>query len=145
MEATQVSINRWLDKNDVIIYIIEYCICVSLFTQSWPILCDPMDYSPPGSSVYGIFPSKNTGVGCRFLLQQIFLAQGSNLYLLHWQADSLPLRNLGSTIIEYYSVIKKEWNSVICSKIDRPREYYAHEINQTEKDKYRVKSFISKI
>ena len=24
-------------------------------------LCDPMDYSPPGSSVYGIFPGKNTG------------------------------------------------------------------------------------
>ena len=26
-----------------------------------------------------------------FLLQGIFLTQGSNLYLLHWQADSLPL------------------------------------------------------
>ena len=38
-------------------------------------------------------PGKNTGVGCRFLLQRIFLTQGSNpplLLLLHWQADSLP-------------------------------------------------------
>ena len=37
------------------------------------------------------FPSKNTGVGCHFLLR-IFPTQGSNphfLRLLHWQADSL--------------------------------------------------------
>ena len=36
---------------------------------------------------------KNTGVGCHFLLQGIFLTQGSNLsllHLLHWQAGSLP-------------------------------------------------------
>ena len=37
------------------------------------------------------FPGKNTGVGCLFLLQVIFLAQKSNLCLLHWQASSLPL------------------------------------------------------
>ena len=28
-----------------------------------------MDCSPPGSSVHGIFPDKNTGVSCHFLLQ----------------------------------------------------------------------------
>ena len=32
-------------------------------------------------------PGKNTGVGCHVLLQKIFLAQGSNLHLLHWQAE----------------------------------------------------------
>ena len=39
-------------------------------------------------------PGKNTGVGCYALLQGIFLIQGSNpdlLYILHWQAVSLPL------------------------------------------------------
>ena len=36
-------------------------------------------------------PGKNTGVGCYFLLQGIFPTQGSNLHLLHQQADSLPL------------------------------------------------------
>ena len=41
-------------------------------------LCDPMDCSLPGSSVYGDSPSKNTGVGCHALLQGIFLTQGSN-------------------------------------------------------------------
>ena len=42
----------------------------------------------------GLFPSKNTGVGCHFLLQGIFLTQGLNLrllYLLQLWADSLPL------------------------------------------------------
>ena len=37
------------------------------------------------------FLGKNTAVGCHFLHQGIFLTQGSNLCLLHWQADSLPL------------------------------------------------------
>ena len=37
------------------------------------------------------FPGKSTGVGCHFLLQGIFLTQGLNPHLLHWQVDSLPL------------------------------------------------------
>ena len=36
------------------------------------------------------FPGKNTGVGCHFLPQGIFLTQGENPCLLHWQEDSLP-------------------------------------------------------
>ena len=43
-------------------------------------------------------PGKNTGVGCHFLPQRIFPTQGSNLPLLHWQADSLSLHHLGSPI-----------------------------------------------
>ena len=53
-----------------------------------------MDCSPPGSSVYGDSPDKNTGVGCHALLQGIFPTQGSKqhlLHLLHWQAGSLRL------------------------------------------------------
>ena len=45
------------------------------------------------------FPGKNTGLGCYFLLQGIFLDQGLNLYLLHWQADSLPLSHQGSPML----------------------------------------------
>ena len=37
------------------------------------------------------FPGKNTGVGYPFLLQGIFHTQQSNLSLLHWQVDFLPL------------------------------------------------------
>ena len=46
-------------------------------------------------------PGKNARVGCLFLLQRIFLTQGSNprlLCLLHWQTDSLPRSHLGSPI-----------------------------------------------
>ena len=40
------------------------------------------------------FLGKNTRVGCHVLLQGIFLTQGSNLYLPHWHAASLPLSHL---------------------------------------------------
>ena len=33
----------------------------SASTQSWPTLCDPMDCSPPGSSVYGILQARMLG------------------------------------------------------------------------------------
>ena len=39
-------------------------------------LCDPMNCSPPGSSVHGDSPDKNTRVGSHFLLQGIFPTQG---------------------------------------------------------------------
>ena len=39
-----------------------------LVTQSCPVLCDPKDCSPPGSSVHGDSPGKNTGVGIHALL-----------------------------------------------------------------------------
>ena len=38
-----------------------------LVTQSYLTRWDPMDCSPPGSSVHGDFPGKNTGVGCHAL------------------------------------------------------------------------------
>ena len=49
--------------------------------QSCPTLCHPMDGSPPGYSINGIFPGKNTGVGCHFLLSKIasFQQQQENL------------------------------------------------------------------
>ena len=68
-----------------------------LVTQSCPPICNPMDRSTrllcPWDS-----PGKNTGVGCHGLLQGIFPTQGSNLDLLHCQAESLPLSHLGSPI-----------------------------------------------
>ena len=61
------------------------CVCAQSCLTPW----DPVDCSMPGSSAYGNFPGKNTEDGCHSLLQGIFLAQGSNPCLLHWQADSL--------------------------------------------------------
>ena len=45
----------------------SYALC--LVAQLWPTLCNPVDCSPPGSSVHGDSPGKNTGVGCYALLQ----------------------------------------------------------------------------
>ena len=59
-------------------------------------LCDSMDCSPPGSSVHGIFPGKNTGVGCHFLLQGVFPTQGLNLGLLHCRWILYCLSHQGS-------------------------------------------------
>ena len=59
-------------------------VCVgSQSLQSCPTFCNPMDCSPPGSSVHGDSPHKNTGVGCHALLQGIFPTQGSNPGLPH--------------------------------------------------------------
>ena len=54
-----------------------------LVAQSCPTLCHPMDYSPPGSSVRGIFQARILEWVGHFLLQGIFLTQGWNPWLLH--------------------------------------------------------------
>ena len=59
-------------------------------------LCDPMDCSPPGSSVHGILQSR--------ILEWVAMpfSRGSSspmvgtCCLLQWQADSLPLSHMGS-------------------------------------------------
>ena len=72
--------------------------CVQLFVTLWTVAHQalwPLN-----------FPGKNTGVGCHFLLQGIFLTQGLNpslLHVLHLQADSLPLEPPGQPI--YFLVV----------------------------------------
>ena len=74
-----------------------WCLCAQ-----WCLtVCYSLDYSPPDSSVHGVFPGKNTGAGCRFLFQGIFLTQGSNPYLLcllHCRWILYPLSDQGSSI-----------------------------------------------
>ena len=77
--------------------------------QLCPSLCNPMDHSLPGSPVHGYSPSKNTGVGCYFLLQGIFPTQGLNPHLssfLQWQTSSSSLAQHGKprTIVQFSSV-----------------------------------------
>ena len=48
---------------------VRACVCVPTHAQSCQSPCDPIDCSPAGSSARGIF-SKNTGMGCHFLLQE---------------------------------------------------------------------------
>ena len=69
---------------------------VFMHAKSSPTLLRPYGLYPTRLLCPWDFPGKNTGVGCHFLLQGIFLTQGSNLRLLHWQAASLPLSHQGS-------------------------------------------------
>ena len=55
------------------------CLTVILLSFSLSVICDSwnlVDCSPQGFSVPGTFPGKNTGVGCHFHLQGIFLTPG---------------------------------------------------------------------
>ena len=70
--------------------VVQLLRCVRLF-------CNSMDDSPPGSFVPEIFAGKDTG-SCHFFLQGIFLTQGLNPGLLHWQTDSSPLNHQGSPL-----------------------------------------------
>ena len=96
---------------------LSWCSCVWLFATSWTeahqLLC------PLG------FPGKSTGLGCHFLLQEIFPTQGSNpcfLCLLHWQAGSLPLEALStsgkftSNILQFYS--KRKYQQAVLKKFE---------------------------
>ena len=74
-----------------------------LVAQSCPTLCDPMDCSPPGSSVQEIFQARITGVGCHFLLQGIFPTQGSQMGLLHYRQIHYQLSYKGSLEHEFKS------------------------------------------
>ena len=69
--------------------------------QSCPTLCDPMDYSPPGSSVHGILQAR--------ILEWVAMVHGSGdlpgpgtePVSPALQVDSLPLRHQGSPSCYY--------------------------------------------
>ena len=87
-----------------------------LVTQSCPTLCDPMDYSPPGSSVHEIFPGKDTEMGCHFFLQGIFPTQGLNQGLLHCRQILYRLSYKGSLFgilltVKLYTLSHKMYKS----------------------------------
>ena len=82
-------------KRLIVSYIFPPC-AACLVIQSCLTLCKPMDCSPPGSSVHRDCPGKNTGVGCRALLQEIFAIQGFILDLLHCRWILYHLSHQGS-------------------------------------------------
>ena len=68
----------------------QVCVSSAVSDSLWPHGLQPARVFCPWN-----FPGKNTGMGCHFLLQGIFLTQGSNLHLLHWQVGSLPAKPPG--------------------------------------------------
>ena len=76
----------------------QLCAVLSLVAQSCLTLWEPMDCSPPASSVHRDSPGKNTGVSCHSLLQGIFSTQGLNLGLLYCRWILYRLSYKGSPI-----------------------------------------------
>ena len=99
---------------------LSHCNHVRLFAILWTVACQaPLSMG---------FSSKNTSVGCHFLLQGIFPTQGSNpclLCLLHWQMDSLPLAPLGKPL---YKCESKSAQS--CLTLCDPTDHIVHGILQ---------------
>ena len=86
--------------------VVQCLIGISLCIQFHLTLCSPVDCSPPGSSVQGIFQAK--------ILESFAFPTLGNLpdqgldvgflRLLNWQADSLPLVPPGSPF-DWYNYI----------------------------------------
>ena len=87
----------------IYIYIYFFFVVVAVVVlQSFShvqLFCNPMDYSPPGSSVHDVFQAR--------ILEWVPISSSRgysqprdliNPHLLHWQADSLPLSHQGSPL-----------------------------------------------
>jgi len=65
-------------------------------TQSYPTLCDPMDYNPPGSSAHGIFQARK--------LEQVAIRFQGNF----WLRDQTQVSyTAGKFFIEDKQIFKK--------------------------------------
>ena len=74
-------------------------LCCAKSSQSCPSLCDPMDGSPPGSSVHGILRARILGGGVAISPPGYLPHPGLEPEsLLHWLVGSLPLAPSGKPI-----------------------------------------------
>ena len=80
------------------------CPCVCVLSESCPTLCDPVDCSPPGSSVHGTFPARVLQWGAVSFRGS---SQPRDLTpcLLHWQVGFLPLCHLGSPLYAHSEIL----------------------------------------
>ena len=89
---------HWWQPTLVIFHVVLCWVAQSCLT-----LFDPMDGSPPGSSVHGDSPGKNTGVGCHALLQGNLPNPGTEPRSPTLQADSLPSELPGKSSKRVYN------------------------------------------
>ena len=82
------SIGIWIEKLLQTKSVSLFPCCCCLVSKLRPTLFRPQGLQPTRILCLQEF--------CHFLLQNIFLTQGSNLHLLLWQVHSLPLSHLGS-------------------------------------------------
>ena len=87
---SQRTRHEWSDLAHTHLVFYSHTMCVpsrlAMSNSLWPIGLQPARLLCPCN-----FLGKNTGMGCHFLLQGVFLTQGANphlLCLLHWQVGT---------------------------------------------------------
>ena len=105
---------------------IGYC-CCCLATQSCPTLCDPMDYSPPGSSVHRISQART--------LEWVAISFSSQLAILQYKSSKKKLHIYIYDVIILTAIILrkllKTWGAV--KMIAMPGNPWGHkELNMSE-------------
>ena len=96
----QLSLRGFFRLADICIlavYIWPFLFLKVKVPQSFLTLCDPLGYSPPGSSPWGFSRVKNTEVGCHALLRGNLLNPGVEPRSSTLQVDSLPSEPPGKT------------------------------------------------
>ena len=94
-------LSGWLSQSLFYFYVPVCSVMVLLSATLWTIACqDPL---------FMQFSKKEYWSICHFLLQGIFPTQGSNLSLLHWQADSLTTELPGKPVPSSIYKFKKEF------------------------------------
>ena len=81
-----------------------------VFNSLWPHGLQPTRLLHPWD-----FPGKSTGVGCHFLLQRIFLTQGSNLGLSHCRQTLYHLSHQGRP--SKWSITFKNCKPLYCTLV----------------------------
>ena len=89
--------------------------CVAVLCLVTQTLCDPMEYSLPGSSVPGDSPGKNTRVGCYALLQGNLHNPGIKPRSPALQADSL----LSEPLILLISHVSKAMLKILQARLQQ--------------------------
>ena len=121
----------FVPRSIITIFGINYSVCTC--AQLCLMLCDPMECSLPALLSMG-FSRQEYWSGLPFPSPRIFLTQGSNLHLLHWQVDTSPLSHLGSPKLVHRWILT--WGMLMI-------KYFMKKLKT--KNKYNSNNFISKI
>ena len=107
-------------------------------------LCEPLDCSPPGSSIHGISHARILEWVAISSSRGIFLTQGSNshiLCVLHWQAGSLPLAPPGKP--DLAGLFLKLDNSLMNREAQKSRPSWKKSSKELNQNQIKKRKFVS--
>ena len=94
----------------------RYTAAAAKLLQLCPTLCSPIDSSPPGSPSPWDSSSKNTGVGCHFLLQCMEMKSESEVtQLCPTPSDPMDCSLPGFSIHGIFQARVLEWGAIVFS------------------------------